>query len=188
MTVWFRSDDHFGHEKVAGLRGFDSTDEHDETLIERHNAKVKVNDVVYFLGDLSAGSAGATRNALDNIRLMNGRKRLIAGNHDPIHPMNRDAHKWFPEFMEVFESVAPFGRVSVEGTRALLSHFPYEVDRAIPRYMAYRLRDEGHWLLHGHLHSGEQRTSHREIHVGLDAWDLAPVGSDQIRPMMEAWN
>ena len=39
-----------------------------------------------------------------------------------------------------------------------------------PRYMQWRLPDMGHFLLHGHTHSTEKRTSAREIHVGWDAW------------------
>jgi calcineurin-like phosphoesterase family protein len=185
MTVWFASDHHFGHKKVAGLRGFDDTNHHDAFIIDRHNDLVKDTDIVYFLGDLSSGTNAATLDALDCVSMMKGRKRLIAGNHCPIHPMNRDSHKWFDYYLDVFDSVAPFGRTSVHGTRVLLSHFPYETDRGEVRYTQYRLRNEGHWLLHGHLHVAERLTSSREIHVGLDAWDLAPVADDVIAAMIE---
>lgn len=185
MTVWFSSDHHFGHEKVAGLRGFDDTKHHDAFIIDRHNNVVKDTDIVYFLGDLSSGSNAATLDALDCVSMMKGRKRLIAGNHCPIHPMNRDSHKWFDFYLDVFDSVAPFGRASVHGTKVLLSHFPYETDRGEPRYMQYRLRDHGELLLHGHLHSHAKWTSEREIHVGLDAWDMYPVSDIEIAAMIQ---
>lgn len=60
----------------------------------------------------------------------------------------------------------------------------------IPRLQAredakqYRLRDEGRWLLHGHTHQPE-RIRGREIHVGLDAWDLAPVNEGTIAKLIE---
>jgi calcineurin-like phosphoesterase family protein len=186
--IFFASDHHFGHQKVAGIREFPTVPHHDLALIDRHNEVVRPDDVVYFLGDLSAGGTMATREALNKVRYMNGRKRLIAGNHDPVHPMNRDAHKWFPEYLEVFESVAPFGRASINGTKVLLSHFPYEVDRDEPRYLQYRLRDEGAILLHGHLHSIEKVTSPREIHVGLDAWDYTPVEVSRIEALFTEQN
>ncbi|WP_051265718.1 metallophosphoesterase family protein [Nakamurella lactea] len=50
--------------------------------------------------------------------------------------------------------------------------------------MEYRLRDEGNWLLHGHTHSSEKVTSSREIHVGLDAWDLGPVEVGAVAKLM----
>jgi calcineurin-like phosphoesterase family protein len=113
-----------------------------------------------------------------------GTKHLIAGNHDPCHPMHRDAHKWQAAYLQVFASVQPFARRRIRNQDVLLSHFPYVKDRHEARYMQYRLRDEGAWLLHGHTHQSEQRREGREIHVGLDAWDLTPVSLDTIADLM----
>lgn len=181
--MWFTSDHHFGHRKVSEIRGFATPAHHNLEIVKRHNDLVKPDDVVYMLGDLSAGSSSATYDALGWVNRMNGRKRLIAGNHDPIHPMHRASHGWYPAYMaasQAFESVAPFGRASVLGIKVLLSHFPYHVDRDEPRYTQWRLRDEGEWLLHGHLHTDRKITSGTEIHVGLDSWDLSPVSADKI--------
>jgi calcineurin-like phosphoesterase family protein len=49
----------------------------DETMIERHNAKVKPNDVVYMLGDVVIN-----RKSLHHVSRLNGKKRLVRGNHD----------------------------------------------------------------------------------------------------------
>lgn len=182
--VWFTSDLHFGHRYVAELRGFPTPEDHDHHLIQAFNARVKPSDIVWILGDLSSGGSAATRHALDKLAYMNGHKRLIAGNHDPIHPMNRDAHKWANEFAREFEYVSPFARVSINGTRVMLSHFPYTADRKEQRYGQYRLRDEGMPLIHGHLHVSSQVTSPREIHVGVDAWGLAPVRADEIEALL----
>lgn len=185
-NVFFTSDLHFGHPKVAGIRGFNDEEwgpfQHDETICQNWERVITRDDVVYVLGDISGGSSAATTVALDILSTLPGRKRLIAGNHDPIHPMNRNAHKWFPAFMRVFESVAPFGRVSINGTRYLLSHFPYHTDRdpENPRYTQYRLRDEGMPLLHGHTHSRHRITNLMETHVGLDAWGLQPVAASDL--------
>jgi calcineurin-like phosphoesterase family protein len=76
--------------------------------------------------------------------------------------------------------VQPFARRKVNGVNVLLSHFPYAADRGPARYMQYRLRDEGEWLLHGHTHGKERFHDQREIHIGVDAWDLRPVPVEDI--------
>jgi len=94
-NTWFASDHHFGQDSmmkffkrdgVTPLRPFVDADDMDETMIENHNRVVKPNDRVYLLGDL----AMARRN-LDKAARLNGRKKLIMGNHDPfVKNQNRD--------------------------------------------------------------------------------------------------
>lgn len=90
----------------------------------------------------------------------------------------------------MFESVQAFAcrtiglsgadGMPVRGT-VMLSYFPYATDHTTSaRYLQFRLRDEGNWLLHGHTHAKEKITSRREIHVGLDAWNLRPVSLTDI--------
>lgn len=202
MSVFFTSDLHLGHRKVAALRGFGTEEEpatmaHDLALVGRWTDTVEPDDVVWVLGDLSAGGSRATEYALKVLGGMPGRKRLIAGNHDPVHPMNRQAFKWAARFAEVFEFVAPFARTKVLGREVMLSHFPYERDRGKPRYMQYRLRDEGLPLLHGHTHGEERLTvtsvhdffnggfaARVEVHVGVDAWDLRPVADFEVDALL----
>ena len=52
--TYFTSDQHFGHFNIIRLcqRPFGSLEEMDAVLLERWNAKVKPDDVVYVLGDL----------------------------------------------------------------------------------------------------------------------------------------
>ncbi len=177
MTVWFTSDLHFGHRLVAGHRGFgEDTEAMDAMLIAGWGSRVRDDDIVWVLGDLAVSSP---EHALAIIGDLPGRKHLIAGNHDPVHPMHRQAHKWQPRFLEVFDSVQPFARQKWDGKYCLRSHFPSAKDRGEVRYTQYRLADEGMWLLHGHVHES-YRIEGREIHVGVDAWDLAPVSLDQI--------
>jgi calcineurin-like phosphoesterase family protein len=171
VSVWFTSDLHFGHRFVAGLRGFEDPDEHDAHLVEQWTRRVGKHDQVWVLGDLAVSSP--TR-ALDLVQTLPGVKHLIAGNHDGCHPMHRDSHRQQAKYLSAFASVQAFARRRIDGTEVMLSHFPYVKDRGEARYMQYRLRDEGAWLLHGHTH-GPERQEGREIHVGVDAWDFAPV-------------
>lgn len=183
MSVLFTSDQHFGHRLVAGHRGFgEDVAKHDLTLCDNWRSVVRKDDDVWVLGDLCVSSP--TR-ALEILSELPGRKHLIAGNHDACHPMHRNSHKMLRRYLEVFESVQAFARRKIDGQEVLLSHFPYDKDRHEVRYTQYRLRDEGRWLLHGHTHQADQRREGREIHVGVDAWDLTPVHLDTIVELMK---
>lgn len=191
--IFFTSDLHFGHRLVAGHRGFgDDVDAHDHELISRWDAVVEDDDQVWVLGDVSVQEP--TR-ALEIICQLPGVKHLVAGNHDACHPMHRHAYKWQPKYLQAFASVQPFARRRIDGQDVLLSHFPYTRDRGEARYTQYRLPNEGKWLLHGHTHGTEKVTlgglpTHddplvvREIHVGVDAWDLRPVSMNQVQELM----
>jgi hypothetical protein len=51
--TWFTSDFHLGHFNIIRYcnRPFADTQEMNEVIVERMNASVKPNDVLYFLGD-----------------------------------------------------------------------------------------------------------------------------------------
>lgn len=210
-TIFYTSDLHIGHALVARER-FDRacieqhlvfsavhrTDEewtalavkwHDKTLAENWDKVVSPDDTVVVAGDISAGSGGACRRALEWVKARNGVKRLIAGNHDPVHGMHRDAHKHYAAFMEVFKSPETFARIRVEGKEVMVSHFPYNGDHsAEDRHTPYRLRDEGVPIIHGHTHSTEKfsvsNAGTPQIHIGVDAWDMTPVPVSDIAAMV----
>lgn len=186
MTEWFTSDPHKGHRLVSQLRGFATVDEHDETLAANWRRVVRPEDSVWLCGDLAVNHY---EDALEWVRSLPGTKHLIVGNHDPCHPMHRDAHKWQGRYLTAFASVQAFARrrINFNGQRqdVLLSHFPYSSDHTEhARYLQYRLRDEGAWLMHGHTH-GVERLHGREIHVGLDAWAFTPVPLGIIIELMQ---
>lgn len=194
-SIFYTSDLHLGHEKVAGYRGFKCSADHDYELGERWRNQVTDRDHVWILGDLCLHDLDY---ALAFIKNLPGTKHLVWGNHDAGHPMHRNAHKQQRRYLDVFDSVQPFARRKIAGEDVLLSHFPYERDRDEMRYGQWRLRNEGAWLLHGHTHGPERATvdsyelrnwrtgeavkktyRSREIHVGVDAWDgrLVPEGT-----------
>ncbi len=206
--TWFTSDLHFSHKLVAQLRGFvrlagphdhvddgtvegcpgcfgevGDTEAHDATIIENWNRVVKPEDVVWVLGDVGMGHLPRFADQLDQLW---GRKHLITGNHDDPWPGNRDSFKYQRSWLERFESVQPFARKKIDGITVLLSHFPYEGDHTDEeRCLQYRLRDYGEWLLHGHTHwKHRQWHDGRQIHIGLDAWELAPVPMECIQEII----
>lgn len=134
------SDHHFGHtnswekfkleDGCTPLRPFTSNDEMNETMIERHNAKVKEHDTVYFLGDVVIN-----RKHLHLVKRLNGRKILIRGNHDIF----RDE-----DYREVgFEQIHGV-RVFVD--KFILSHIPLHPDCVTGRFRVN---------VHGHLHANQ---------------------------------
>lgn len=179
--TWFTSDLHLGHPHVAELRGFSDTEAHD-TMMAMGWAQVRPADIVWVLGDIAVQRP---QNALDILSILPGRKRLIAGNHDPVHPMHRDSYKWTERFLNVFEGYGPYARTKLHGVEMMLCHFPYERDRGEPRYQQYRLPDLGLPLLHGHLHT-KDRLVGRELHVGVDAWNFNLVPTWQVLDLLQS--
>jgi calcineurin-like phosphoesterase family protein len=125
----------------------------------------------------------------DRLDQLHGEIHLIAGNHDACSPIHRQAHKHQAEWLRRrFASIQAYARRRIRGANVLLSHYPYRGagdHTAEERYSQYRLVDEGLWLLHGHIHSAQKRRR-RQIHVGLDAWDLSPVSIDTIAELIAA--
>lgn len=180
-TTWFTSDLHIGHGRVAEARGFSTTDEHDEWLRSMWEANIRPKDTVYVLGDVAVSRFPE---ALAFLRQLPGAKHLIAGNHDPIHPMHRSAAGHLREWLDTFETVQPFLRKRYNRHEVLLSHFPYAsvgdgAGRDTARYAQYRLPDLGAALLHGHTHSAIAHEGDRQLHVGVDAWKK-PVHQDVV--------
>lgn len=184
--VWFTSDLHLGHAHVARLRGFDDTVPHDGAVLASWRDRVKPNDLVWVLGDLTLRNP---KLIVPTIATLPGRKRLIAGNHDRCHPMHRDAHRWAVVYADAFEWVGVYARVRLDGRNVLLSHLPYNPDlQARPddqRFGQYRLPDLGLPLLHGHTHSPLITTAGlpNQYHVGWDAW-RRPVAAHEIVPLL----
>lgn len=177
---WFIGDLHFGHEKVAGIRGFDSTPKHDLHIMRKWEKQVHRDDTVWVLGDISGGSKVGEELALSILASLPGHKHLIAGNHDSVSSIHRNGFKKQAEWLKVFDSVQQFSRVRVEREDILMSHYPYALQGDGPgrgygegRYLEYRLRDTGMRLIHAHTHHTDPysgSTNRREICVSWDAW------------------
>ena len=81
-NIWLISDTHFNHSNIIKYcdRPYKNTSEMDWDMVEKWNSVVKPNDHVYHLGDVyMKASKGYIENLLSNL---NGKKRLILGNHD----------------------------------------------------------------------------------------------------------
>lgn len=197
-NTWLTSDHHFFHKNVIlyCLRPFASEEEMaakaisdesvikmNEEMISRWNSVVKPEDTVKYLGDFSL-----SLKALSILKRLNGNIELVAGNHDHCHP----AHSKSPAKEQAMRKVyyeAGFTSIKLEDTLQIanrtvkLHHMPY-IPEVIPdgydiRYQKWRPRDDGNWLLHGHVHE-RWKLQGRCLNVGVDVWDFYPVHIDQL--------
>ena len=154
------ADLHFGHEKVAELRGFSSVEEHDQKILGQLQ-RVPNDDTLIVLGDISSGKNFETEHrALMMLATVPAKKRLIAGNHDSVSSIHKRGFLRQRDWLEVFESVEQFARITVRKQNVLMSHYPYDRSgdgpgRGPARYSEYRLPDVGLPLIHGHTHHSE---------------------------------
>lgn len=206
MTDWFTADLHLGHDKVAQLRGFNSTAEHDKTILNNlHQAIGGGEGRLWVLGDLSIGHKHEAK-ALNALNMLAFRHmgattlHLIAGNHDSVHPMSSQAHKVMDRYvrsgdnyMPTFASVATMASIKIGGERALLSHYPYDGDHQdTDRHEQFRPRDLGATIIHGHTHASEPISySDRgslQICVSLDAWGMKPARKEDLTKIINEEN
>lgn len=146
--VFIMSDPHFGHTNLAIHRGFKDADEQDELIIRNWNNTVGKNDLTWILGDIGMESP-SHYHLLDRL---NGRKRVILGNHD--------APKHVPELLKYVESVGAM--VKYKGY--LLTHcpiHPHEMER-------FNVN------IHGHLHE-ENIDDDRYINVSCEQINYTPI-------------
>lgn len=186
MTIWFTSDLHLGHERIVELckRPFSSVEEMNETIIDNWNSLVTPYDEVYVVGDFALGRRTETVPLADRL---NGRKRLVPGNHDSCWPghkkvRERDMRLYWDHFTVVEPDLIQF-----QSDSALIEvcHLPYAGDlKDEDRFVPLRPRDRGNWLIHGHVHD-LWKTNGRMINVGVDVWDFKPVNIDEILAIID---
>jgi calcineurin-like phosphoesterase family protein len=83
----------------------------------------------------------------------------------------------------VIESLAK--RVAELEERVALSHLPYEGDsHGEDRFVPWRPRDEGGWIVHGHVHTAWRHRG-RMINVGVDAWGCSPVEEATVAALID---
>jgi calcineurin-like phosphoesterase family protein len=185
---FFTADLHLGHRNIISYCGrpFADVDEMNRALVERWNDTVSPDDEVLVLGDFAMGRIAET---LPLAAELNGRKVLLAGNHDRCWeghhgPVERETLRYLDAgFDEVRQGTI---HVDLGGIDVLACHFPYEGDsQERDRHVAHRPADRGQWLLHGHVHE-TWRARDRMINVGVDVWDFRPVPDDALVELIRA--
>jgi calcineurin-like phosphoesterase family protein len=128
--AYVTSDHHFGHDKMANLRGYANAQSFAEAYVQAHNSVVQEHNAVVFLGDvcMSPGS-------LNIIKELRGTKHLVLGNHDQFTQA---------QYLEAgFKSVNAM--LFSGSAKVVLTHYPVH-----PCYFSFRQAD---WVnIHGHTH------------------------------------
>ena len=141
---YYISDLHFFHENMntkMDKRGFESVEAMNEYMISQWNKKVRKNDEVVILGDLSIEKGERTNEVL---RRLNGRKYLVIGNHDRYLK-----DKAFDK--SLFKAVESYMELNDNKRKIILSHYPifcYDGQ--------YRVDENGNpktYMLYGHVHN-----------------------------------
>ena len=159
-NVWFWSDLHIGHKcehwetPLWKNRGFNSVEEHDETLIKRWNDKLNEESEVFSLGDILFGSHGEERlNSLFN-QLTFNTLYVLPGNHHAGYKqllnqsLTKDGirYSYFGDKKVYF--VPNYLEIIVCGQPIVLSHYPLA---------SWNGQAKGSIMVHGHCHGPGHR-------------------------------
>jgi calcineurin-like phosphoesterase family protein len=165
MTTFLISDTHFGHEAIlnfknsdgSSVRSFSSVEEMDEIMVENWNKVVGHGDKVYHLGDVVM-----SKRSLPILSRLNGKKTLIAGNHDIFDTK---------EYMKYFKNVRGYRVIE---DNFILSHIPIHKD-SIERYGCN---------IHGHLHA-EVMNDPSYFCVSVEQINYTPIALEEIKFIRE---
>jgi calcineurin-like phosphoesterase family protein len=203
MATFFTSDPHYWHANIIKFcaRPYADVEEMNEALVRNWNEIVRPEDTVIVVGDFSL----AFRSVETFTRRLNGRKILVAGNHDFCHSAHKKSRTpenqavwtqkyldngWNEVHMKLEYDLPGVGIVNV-------SHLPYKGggdskkgDKAEngyeERYTEHRLEDDGRWLLCGHVHE-KWKVRGRQLNVGVDVHNFRPVSeADVAKIILEA--
>lgn len=157
---FFISDTHFFHENIIKYcdRPFKDAEEMNEKLVAAWNEHVMPGDKVYHLGDVGMGKD--EKKLGDLLGRLNGKKRLIVGNHDNIK--SPALHKHF-EKIELWKSFPEEGFT--------ITHIPLPLEH---------LRGKTTVCVHGHLHDKLVRKN-GYINVCVEHTNYAPISMDELR-------
>ena len=165
--IWHISDHHLGHANILKFTdgdgkvtrpGFRDLEHMHHVMVERHNARVTPQDKVYFHGDV-AWKVDALQRVLP---LMNGKKRLILGNHDTLDVGLYRKH---------FKKVLAWRQFTHDDCAIVCTHFPLHKSSFLGRFPGACLN------VHGHIHCRViNDPSYRNVCV--EQTDYTPVNHD----------
>jgi calcineurin-like phosphoesterase family protein len=182
--IWVSSDFHFNHSNILKftdsatgklIRGdkFSSVEEMNEHMVEQHNKLVKPGDIFYTLGDVVMGDMDSFKKLWPRL---NGRKRLIVGNHDDIKVL---AAGGFFAKIQMWRMFPEFG--------LLLTHVPVHAStlRIFVEEGEYKEGDVGavqkQFLnVFGHIHQNPAPEGSYRC-VCMEQTNYAPVNIEELR-------
>lgn len=168
--IFLVSDTHFAHKNILrfldkeGNRTrphWDDIEAHDFDLVARWNSVITEEDKVYHLGDVYMGNSSYVDNLLSKL---NGKKRLILGNHD--NPRDQVLQKHFKKIM-LWRKFPEYG--------LLLTHVPvHESVLGEGRFKGVSVRN-----VHGHIHHNPAPSS-KHVNISVEQIDYTPVNIEKV--------
>jgi len=178
-NIWFTSDTHFFHEQsfIYEPRGFTTTMEMNEAIVERWNEVVQEEDTVYHLGDVLMGHYD-----VNILKRLNGNIFLIRGNHDTLQKIS-DIYETGKVTNIIHTSeLLKFGKLNF-----FCCHYPVLTANFDDKHFSQHIIS-----LHGHSHQTSNWLFPENpfiYHVGLDSHDCKPVHLDEITTdIRNRWN
>jgi len=171
-NVWFTSDWHLGHPASARIRGFDTVEEHDATIINNIKTMCGKKDKLFILGDVAWNM-----NSIEQLEDLPQTKELIIGNHDTLNTQ---------VYLKYFTKVHGFRKYK----NFWLSHcpiHPQELFRCFGNICGHEHMSDMYGNVHGHLHNGAATPplALPYFNVNVDFNDYKPINLDTI---IEAYN
>ena len=173
MSDYFiTSDLHLMHNKnfLFEPRGFSSTEEMCEAIVERWNRIVKPEDIIYNLGDLALSDVDA---AIPYIKRLNGFQWWIRGNHCTINKVKKICEEC-KNISTISNPEASWATMLKFGKKHFfLCHYPTIVNNT---------NDKPVYCLCGHTHTKNKWEDFDKgcYHVEMDAHDCYPVSLEEI--------
>lgn len=164
--IFLISDSHLNHCNIISYcnRPFKDAYEMNKEIIKSWNKVVNNEDIVYHLGDFGFGNK---EQIIEWVKSMNGRIRLVLGNHDN-HPV-----KWYLDcgFDRVYD------KSIIIQEKYILSHAPIEFSSNLGPFKN----------IHGHVHNDIDYlapTSQR-LNVSCEVLDYVPITIEEAIKRME---
>lgn len=185
MARFYTADLHLGHRNILAYtdRPWGDMDAMNAALIDNINQVCGSDDELWVLGDVALGSLTQSLSWLQHAA---PQLHLVSGNHDRCWGYARRG----PQSVELyrragFASIADQAEHQIGKWQVALSHFPYRGDHTEQdRYAKARPKDDGRWLLCGHVHEAWRQRG-RQINVGVDVRGFEPVSEGEISAIIE---
>ncbi|MFH1309869.1 MAG: metallophosphoesterase [Candidatus Omnitrophota bacterium] len=168
MNYWWTSDYHFSHFNIIRYcnRPFKTVEEMNETIIRKHNERVKPEDTVFFLGDFifKGGKEGGEEKYRQFEKRLNGKFIFIKGNHDRNNSLRTIINKVYIHY----------------GSKDIcMTHRAEDADSNVP------------WNFCGHVHEKYKvkRLNDKSLVVNLcvEVWNYYPVTFEEISSAISAF-
>ena len=171
-NIWFTSDHHFGHANIIKYsnRPFASVEEMDETMINRWNERVGIDDEVYHLGDVGLASPNKLLRVLNEL---NGTIYLIKGNHEASALACSKRFEWIKDYHEL---LVPDTDAHGGERLIILMHYAMRV---------WNVSHHGSWHLYGHSHGSlPDNEASLSFDVGVDCHNFYPLSYQDVKNIM----